>query len=194
MPRRTLDLILTGVGMVLTIVLFVASGLLFWGYSFANSNVHDQLASQQIYFPAKGSDALKSSEIGPYLNKYAGQQLTTGAQAEAYADHFIAVHLKEVAGGKTYAQVSTLAQQDPTNTKLAGQANTLFKGEALRGLLLQAYAFWKIGQLALIGAIVSLAAGALMLLLTVLGFMHLRKVKPEEQVLTGRQKEPVPTA
>src|SRR5215470_15653999 len=105
MRRRTFDTLVSAVGLMLTLVLLVAGGLLIWGYSFANSNVHDQLAAQQIYFPAKGSDALKSAEIGPYLNRYAGQRLVDGAQAKAYADHFIAVHLSKVAAGKTYAQV-----------------------------------------------------------------------------------------
>jgi hypothetical protein len=89
MRRRTFDGIMSTGGFVLTIVLLVAGGLLMWGYSFANSSVHDQLAAQQIFFPPKGSDALKPPEIGQYLNKYAGQQLTNGAQAEAYANHFI---------------------------------------------------------------------------------------------------------
>jgi hypothetical protein len=84
MRRRTFDAVLTSIGAVLTLVVLVAGGLLMWGYSFANSSVHDQLAAQQIYFPAKGSDALKPSDIGPYLNKYAGQQLVDGAQAKAY--------------------------------------------------------------------------------------------------------------
>ena len=182
MRRRAFDAIATAVGVVLTLVLLVAGSLLMAGYSFANSNVHDQLAAQQIYFPAKGSDALKSPDIGPYLNQYAGQQLVTGAQAQAYADHFIAVHLKEVAGGKTYAQASAAAQADPTNTALQAQVNTLFKGETLRGMLLNAYAFWKLGQLALIGAIVFWALAGIMLVLTVLGFRHLRKVSPEEEI------------
>src|SRR5512142_12559 len=132
MRRKTFDYLATMIGFGLTVALLIAGGLLMWGYSFANSQVHDQLAAQQIYFPKAGSDALKPADIGPYLNKYAGQQLTTGAQAKAYADHFIAVHLSEVAGGKTYAQVSTAAQADPTNTALQNQANTLFKGQALR--------------------------------------------------------------
>ena len=91
MRRKTFDIILTSVGAVLTAVLIVGGVLLMWGYNFANSSVHDQLAAQQIYFPPAGSQALASPQIGPYLNQYAGQQLTTGAQAEAYADHFIAV-------------------------------------------------------------------------------------------------------
>jgi hypothetical protein len=186
MRRRTFDLILSSVGAMLTLVLLVAGSLLMWGYSFANNSVRDQLVAQQIYFPPAGSDALKSAEIGPYLNQYAGQQLTTGAQAEAYADHFIAVHLKEVAGGQTYAQVSAKAQADPTNTQLQGQVNTLFKGETLRGLLLNAYAFWKLGQIALFAAIASFVMAAVMLVLTGLGYRHLRKVPADAEVFTPK--------
>ena len=193
MRRRTFDIILSSVGAVLTAVLVIGGVLLVWGYNFANNNVHDQLAAQQIYFPPAGSQALASPEIGPYLNQYAGQQLTTGAQAEAYADHFIAVHLKEVADGKTYAQVSTLAQADPTNTALQGQVATLFKGETLRGLLLNAYAFWQIGQIALFAAIAAFIGAGIMLLLTVLGFLHLRRVPAEVEVFAGHERaEPVP--
>jgi hypothetical protein len=129
------------------------------------------------------SPALAPPEIGRYLNQYAGQQLVNGVQAQAYADHFIAVHLKEAAGGKTYAEVSTQALQNPNDTKLAGQVQTLFRGETLRGLLLNAYAFWKIGQLALIAGIVSFAMAAVMLVLTALGFWHLRRVAPTEELL-----------
>ncbi len=186
MRRRTFDFLATGIGLGLTLVLLVAGGLLMWGYSFANSNVHDQLAAQQIYFPKAGSDALKPAEIGPYLNQYAGQQLVNGAQAKAYADHFIAVHLSEVAGGKTYAQVSSAAQADPTNTQLQAQVNTLFKGEALRSMLLQAYAFWKIGQIALYAAIASFILAAVMLLLSVFGVAHLRRVDPDAEVLPAK--------
>jgi hypothetical protein len=190
MRRRTFDFIATAIGGALTIMLLVAGGLAMWGYTFANSNVHDQLAAQQIYFPQKGSDALKSPEIGPYLNQYAGQQMTTGAQAKAYADHFIAVHLKEVAGGKTYAQVSTEALANPKDTALQGQANTLFKGEALRSMLLQAYAFWKIGQIALWAGIASFILAGIMLLLTVVGAIHLRRVDPAAELLPAPHNRP----
>ena len=189
MRRRTFDIILSSVGAVLTAVLVIGGVLLVWGYNFANNNVHDQLAAQQIYFPPAGSQALASPEIGPYLNQYAGQQLTTGAQAEAYADHFIAVHLKEVADGKTYAQVSTLAQADPTNTALQGQVATLFKGETLRGMLLNAYAFWQLGQIALYSAIAVFIGALLMLILTVLGFWHLRRVPATAEVFAGHPEK-----
>ena len=82
-----------------------------WGYSFANSNVHNQLAEQQITFPAAAAFAhpVAGTEITPSMipsvSQYAGQPLTTGQQAEVYADDFIAVHLKEIGGGKTYAQL-----------------------------------------------------------------------------------------
>lgn len=194
MRRRTFDLILSAVGVMLTLVLLVAGGLLMWGYNFANSSVHDQLAAQQIYFPPAGSDALKSPEIGPYLNRYAGQQLVNGAQAQAYADHFIAVHLKGIAGGKTYAQVSAAAQADPTNTALQAQVNTLFKGETLRGLLLNAYAFWQLAQIALYAAIASFIMAAVMLILSIMGILHLRRVPSDAEVLVSHSKEPAPSA
>jgi hypothetical protein len=183
MKRRTFEFIVSTVGGILTIALIAAGALFFWGYHFANSNVHDQLAAQKIFFPATGSPALASPEIGPFLNKYAGQQLVDGRQAEAYADHFIAVHLKGVAGGKTYAEVSSLALASPDDPALAGQAATLFKGETLRGLLLNAFAFWKMGQLALIGSVAAFVLAAIMLVLTLLGFWHLRRVAPEAEIL-----------
>src|SRR5581483_12452798 len=99
--------------------------LLAWGHSFAENNVHSQLAKQQIFFPPKSAfaNAKAGTEITPSMipsvSKYAGQQMLTGQQAEAYADHFIAVHLAETAGGKTYSQLSTAALAQPDNTKLA---------------------------------------------------------------------------
>jgi hypothetical protein len=185
MPRRTFDLILSLVGVMLVAVLLVAGILAFWGYSFSNGKVHDQLVAQKIYFPPKGNEALADPQIGTYLNKYAGQQLVNGAQAQAYADHFIAVHLKGVADGKTYAEVSTLARANPDDQALQGQVQTLFRGETLRGLLLNAYAFWKLGQLALIGSIAAFILAGIMFVLTILGFWHLRRVTPSEQVFAS---------
>ena len=178
MQRRKFDQIVTSIGAMLTIVFIAAGALLSWGANFATNTVHDQLAAQQIYFPPAGSDALKPAEIGPHLNKYAGQQLTTGKQAEAYADHFIAVHIKEIAGGKTYAQVSGEAMKDPSNAQLQGQVAALFKGETLRGLLLNAYAFSIFGDIARYASWAAYAAAAVMLLLVLLGWRHSSKVDP----------------
>ena len=185
MRRKTFDMILTAGGAVLVVVLLAAGGLGMWGYNYANSNVHDQLAQQQITFPpaAAFANAKAGTEITPSMipsvSQYAGQQLLTGQQAEAYANHFIAVHLSEMPYGGVYAKASAAAMAQPTNTALAGEVNTIFKGTTLRGLLLEAYAFWTIGQVALVGAIVSFVLAGIMLVLTMLGMLHLRRV-PED--------------
>jgi hypothetical protein len=181
--RRTFDALMTTAGVVVAAVLVVAGCLLLWGHQFANSNVRSQLVAQKVYFPAKGNAELADPKVGPYLNEYAGQRLTNGAQAKAYADHFIAVHLQKIGGGQTYAQLSTKAMAQPTNTELATQVNTVFKGETLRGMLLNAYAFWKMGQIALYAAIAAFVGAALMLALAALGFVHLRRVGPAAEPL-----------
>jgi len=188
MKRRTFDALLASVGLVLAALLLVAGGLLTWGHSFVTNEVRNQLAAQQIFFPAKGSAALEPPTIGPYLNQYAGQQMLTGQQAEAYADHFIAVHLQKIGGGKTYSQLSAAAQADPNNTVLAGQVETTFKGETLRGLLLNAYAFGKIATIAGIAAIISFIGAFIMLLLAGLGFWHLRRTPQDTELLPGLDK------
>ena len=189
MSRKSFDTILTAVGFVLAVVMAVAGGLLLWGGTFANNSVHDQLAAQKIFFPPAGSDALKPAEIGPFLNQYAGQELTTGAQAQAYANHFIAVHLQEIGGGLTYSQLSAKAIASPNDQKLAGQVATMFKGETLRGLLLNAYAFSIFGGIAIIAAWAAFAAGALLLALSVAGLMHLRRVRPEQTIFAAPDRE-----
>lgn len=141
---------------------FVAA-FAFGASSFASNSVHDNLAAQQIYFPAAASPALKAlpPADAAAMTVYAGQQMTTGAQAETYADHFIAVHLKAIGGGQSYAQVSAASQAAPTNTKLAAEVQTLFRGETLRGLLLNSYGFATIGQYGYYAALgLAIAAGA----------------------------------
>ncbi len=193
MRRKTFDMILTASGAVLVVVLIAAGSLGMWGYNYANTNVHNQLAAQQIFFPKLGSSELASPKIGPYLDKYAGQQLLSGQQAEAWADHFIAVHLQEIGGGKTYSQLSTAAQElskgSPAYTTAEAQVQTVFQGTTLRGLLLEAYAFWTIGQVAVWGAIISFILAGLMLVLTLLGLLHLRRVPEEEEFPRLRHAE-----
>jgi hypothetical protein len=147
-------------------ILSFVSGFAFWASSFATGQVHDNLAAQQIFFPAANSPAITAlpKADAAAMSVYAGQQMTTGPQAETYADHFIAVHLKEIAGGQTYSQVSALAQAAPTDTKLAGEVQTLFRGETLRGLLLNSYGWSQIGMYASYAAIgLAIAAGAVLL-------------------------------
>jgi hypothetical protein len=173
-PRRMIDIVLTGGGLLMTAVLIVAGGLLIWAHTFVDNEIHNQLAAEQIYFPAANSAAVAAPEFKA-MRQYGGQQLTTGAQAEVYADHFIANHLKAIGGGKTYAQLSAEATADPTNTVLAGEVATVFKGETLRGLLLNAYAFGTMATIALIAAIAAFVAAALMLVLSALGIRHIRQ-------------------
>jgi hypothetical protein len=179
------------IGSMLFLVLAVGGGLLLWGSNFASNMVHNQLSEQKIAFPAKGTAALDPKEF-PGLQKYAGQTVDNGPKAKAYADQFIKVHLSQVAGGKTYSEMSALSRANPNDQKIQGQVDTLFKGETLRGLLLNvwgwatvgAIAYW-VGIAALLGAIAVFAA-------LVLGFiMHERQIKQAVSRLDDEVRVPV---
>ena len=188
--RATLDRLISIGGLLLTVVLLVAGVLLLWANVFITNEVHDQLAAQKITMPTDETGlADLPAEDRAALEPYAGQQMTTGNQARAYADHFIAVHLSEVAGGKTYSEVSgeyLASCSDPAAAEsadcqtLAAQKQTLFQGETLRGLLLYGYAFATMGTLALYGAIVALVGAVVLLVLALLGFRHARKARGAE--------------
>ena len=184
MRRRTFDLIASSVGVLLAVLLLVAGGLLTWAYTFVNNQVTTQLTEQQIVFPPANSAAIKAlpPADAAAMTQYAGQQLTNGKQAETYANHFIAVHLKEIGGGKTYSQLSAESLANPGNAKLKAQVDTVFKGTTLRGLLLNAYAFWQIGQIALYAAIAAFVGGAIFLVLAILGFLHMRRTPAEAEL------------
>jgi hypothetical protein len=185
MRRRTFDALVSAAGLLLVAVLIVAGVLLTWGHSYANNQVTSQLSAQKIVFPTKTNAEFKALPKADQavMGEYAGQPMTTGAQAEAYATHFIAVHLREIGGGKTYSQLSAESMTQPNNAALAGQVATVFKGTTLRSMLLEAYGFWTIGEIALIAAIASYAAAGLMLILSVFGFVHLRRTGPEAEIL-----------
>jgi hypothetical protein len=202
MKRKTFDFLTSAVGVLVVIVLVVAGALLLWGYNFANSSVHDQLAEQQIFFPTNAQlDAAKNPQPGgfsevtpamvPYLRPYAGQQVLNGAQAETYANHYIADHLAQMPYGGVYSKASAAALADPTNASLQATSDTIFKGTTLRGLLLNAYGFWQFGQIALWAAIASFALALIMLVLAVFGFFHARRVSTEEELGAAREPEPV---
>lgn len=182
MRRRTFDTLISAAGIVLVLVLAVAGGLLTWGNTYVTNEVHDQLAAQKIFFPPANSPAVAGPEFAA-MRKYGGQQLTTGAQAEVYADHFIAVHLEETGGGKTYAELSAKSNANPDDAKLKGQVETMFRGETLRGLLLNAYAFGTIGEIAGIAAIAAFVGAALLLVLSVMGLLHARRIDPDAEVI-----------
>ena len=157
-------------GFAVAVVLLAAGGLLTWGSAYVHNTVQGQLAAQQIFFPPKAAfaHAKAGTEITPGMipsvSQYAGQQMLTGQQAEAYADHFIAVHIAEMGNGKTYSQLSAASLAAPNNTKLAATVGTVFKGETLRSMLLNAYGWWKISQLTYIAALTAFGLGGLTLI------------------------------
>ena len=151
---------LTSIAMVAALGIVIVGIIAVVGGSYDKKVVHDQLVPQKIFFPAAGSPALL-----PGVKQYAGQQLTTGSQAKAYANDFINVHLSKIAGGQTYAQVSTAALAAPTNAKLAEEKATLFQGETLRGLLLNAWGWSLVGTIAALAGWILIALGAILFLL-----------------------------
>jgi hypothetical protein len=197
MSRKVFDKLMSAGGVVVVVVLLVAGGLMTWGHSFVNSNVRDQLAMQQIYFPPQAAFAhpKPGSEITPSMipsvSQYAGQQLLTGDQARVYANDFMAVHLSNMPYHGVYSKISAASMANPKNTQLAALKQTSFTGTTLRGLLLEAYAFSKIGTILLIGAIASFALAAIMAILVGLGIWHASRTPEQEPLLAHK---PAPAA
>jgi len=192
--RHTIDVVLIALGVVFTVVLAVSGVLLQWGSNFANDHVTTELTAQQVFFPdAQGL----TTEGRTDLLGFAGQQVTNGDQAKAYAS-YIAHHLDAVADGQTYAQLGTpqraaqaavqaakdsgasQAQIDELQAKataLTTQRDTLFKGETLRGLLLTTYAWSTVGEIAQIAAICAFVAAGIVFVLVILGVVHLARTR-----------------
>ena len=162
------------IGVVLAVVLFCGVYLASVGQNFATNQVHSQLTQEKIYFPKAGTAALDTKEF-PGLQKYAGQQVDNGAKAKAYADEFIWVHMMKASGNKTYAEISTAAQANPKDAKLAALKSTLFQGDMLRSSLLTAYAFSVFGQVAYWAKLALAIGGALILALVLWGAFGLRR-------------------
>ncbi len=174
---------------VALLVLAFGSGAAFFANSFTNTQIHDQLAPQQIVFPANAKAGLPAD-----LNQYAGQQVLTGDQAHAYADKFIALHLKEIGQNHPYSYWSTQARiaTDPTvAAKDQAIADTLFKGETLRSMLNQAWTFSVIAQIAFYAAI-GMAIAALVVLGTLI-FEVAEMVTGREEIQAVRLPETAAT-
>jgi hypothetical protein len=199
MRRRVFDLIASTGGLLVAVVLIAAGSLGLWAASWVSTNVHDQLAEQEIYFPSAAAFAHAkpgtevTPQMVPYLSRYAGQEVLTGSQAEAYADHFIAYHLYAMPFHGVYAKVSAAARAakpgSPQAARLRALEATVFQGTTLRGLLLEAYGFSQFGQIAFVGAIISFVLAGLMLVLVALGYWHSRKVSAEDELLAGGRSE-----
>jgi len=178
-------------GFALAAILLAAGGMLLWGSAYVHNTVQGQLSAQQIFFPPKAAFAhpKAGTEITPSMipsvSQYAGQQLVTGQQAESYADNFIAVHITNMTGGKTYAQLSAASLAQPNNTKLAGQVGTVFKGEALRSMLLNAFGWWKVSQITYIASLIAFALGGLTLLGSLFGLTVGRRPEIVHEIVDG---------
>jgi hypothetical protein len=181
MRRKTLDLLLNWVGVVLTVMLLVAGVGLFIGYSFTNSQVRSQLVEQKIYFPTKGGLDYQDL-VRAHLTSYAGEEVLTGTEAQIFANDIIGVDTSAISGGKTYSQISAASLKDPSNTSLANEVNIVFRGDTLRGLLLDVYAFGFLGVVALYAAIASFVLALIMLVLTLLGVRHYRQGDPADVI------------
>jgi len=197
MQRKMFDVLASAGGLLIVVALLVAGGLFTWGYSFTTASVKSQMARQDIVFPSAAAfaNAKPGTEITPsmipYLAKYAGMPLTTGAQAEAYADHFIAVHLSEMPYGGVYSKVSAASRANPSNAALSAEVQTTFQGTTLRGLLLEAYAFSEFGLIALWSAVASFTLAALMALLVAFGFWHARRTPDDKELALHEEAERV---
>ena len=191
MRRTTFDKLLGWIGSLLGIGLLAVGGLLLWGSAYVHNTVQSQLAAQQITFPAAAAFAhpQAGTEITPSMvpsvSQYAGQQLLTGQQAEAYADHFIAQHITDMSGGKTYSQLSAESMAQPSNTQLSGLVSTVFKGETLRSMLLNAYGWWKVSQITYIISLVMFGLGTVSFLGGVFGFARIRRERPGAVIFSG---------
>ena len=168
-------------GFALAAILLAAGGMLLWGSAYVHNTVQGQLSAQQIFFPPKAAFAhpKAGTEITPSMipsvSQYAGQQLVTGQQAQSYADNFIAVHITNMTGGKTYAQLSAASLAQPNNTKLAGEVAVVFKGETLRSILLNAFGWWKVSQITYTASLITFGLGGLTLLASLFGLTVGRK-------------------
>lgn len=181
MQRRTFDLLVSIGGIALVVALVVAGSIFKSNADFAKDNVRAQLSAQNISFPP--AEALSDEEKAqPGVVKYAGQKVTTGDQAEVFANQYIGLHMEGSLGGKTYSELSRESRANPEDTELVGKVETAFRGETLRGLLLTTYAFWTLGEKAEQAATVFFAGAAVLLILSLLGVWHYFRT-PKREVL-----------
>lgn len=176
-------MIISAAASVVAVVLVVVGILAIVGGNFAQSNVRDRLEPQKITFPPL---AAMSAEEKADVGDFAGQRVDTGEEAEAFS-RYIGGHLKGINEGQTYSQTSAAAREEGLDPEVAaelqGKADTLFKGETLRAILLNAYGWWTVGTIALYAGLGMVLAGALLQILATFGFRHARRSAREAKAL-----------
>ena len=193
MKRKSFDKIVTAVGFGLAAFLLIAAGLLNWGASFAADAVASQLEAQEITIPAVTGNAEESADVTEFFAANGEKILSNATQAQMYADHYLGFHLSSM---PTYAAASAANRaaraalaENPNDEALKADAGaksamveTVFKGTVLSGTLLTAYAFGTLGSIAGISALVALVGSLVMLFLSILGLLHIRRV-PEDATI-----------
>lgn len=175
MDRKGWDQLVSTAALVLAVVLIVLGGAAVYGGNFGRQNVTDRLAPEKVSFaPLSAMSAEEKASVGDF----AGQQVTTGPQAEAFA-RYIAGHLEFVNDGKTYAETSAAARVEGLDPQVAAdlqaKADVLFKGETLRSIMLNAYGWWTIATIALYAGYGMIAAGIVLFIFALLGFRHAKR-------------------
>jgi len=190
MNRKTFDKIASVIGLLLAGFLIIIGGILQYGGNFATDQVASQLKPQAITIPGDNGDPKVTAEVKKFFADNADKVMTTGKQAEMYADHYIGFHLSAMptyaaASGANRAAAAALGA-DPTNADLQAKAKqasvtveTVFKGQALRGMLLNAYAFGMLGDIAMVASYVTFAGGLIFFILALLGLAHLRRAETD---------------
>jgi hypothetical protein len=175
MNRKVWDQLVSTAALVVAVVLIVLGGLAIYGGQFGRQNVRDRLAPENVSFPPLEA---MSPEEQAAVGEFAGQHVTNGPQAEAFS-RYIAGHLESVNDGATYAETSSAAREEGLDPDIAAdlsaKADTLFKGETLRSILLNAYGWWTIATIALLAGYFMVGAGIVLLVLALLGFRHAKR-------------------
>lgn len=176
MDRSSWDKIVSGAGAAVAVVLIVLGAMAIYGGNFGRQNVRDRLEPQNIAFPpAAAMTPEEKAEIG----EFAGQKVENGVQAEAFS-RYIGGHLEGINEGATYSETSAAAREEGLDpdvaAELQGKADTLFKGETLRSILLNAYGWWTVATIAFWAGVAMVIAGAVLGIFAILGFRHARKI------------------
>jgi len=127
-------------GLAASVVLIIfGAAALYMGFD-GRSTVQDSLKQEQIYFGEASDPA-----VAKYADQWAGQQVTTGEQARAFAK-IMREHTLESSGGLTYAQMGRFqsaanpsdqkgtndeaaAAKDPSGQPIANGARNLWVTE-----------------------------------------------------------------
>ena len=218
MKRRTLDITLAGGGFMVAVLLLALGFALAGQYSFSQNYVKEELSAQKITFTAADKLTAEEKNWKPgstCLVAYAGQLMEAGPQAECYAKYYIALHMETSANtagfpGATYATLGAIrtdlgaqvtAAKAKGDTAAAADSQkkldtatslrtTMQTGETLRGLLLTVFGFSVLGEKAGLAAGLLYGLTAIMLVLSVAGFVH-AFVTPKEKVIFGQAGERV---